>query len=396
MSAALIGSLTGAYRWATRAGLAAVGTEHVLYEHASRPSAAARKAIAPAALAEVCRLVESGTFQSGRSGPAAEARSFPVDSVLREARWEAVRSLPRHLVKEIVQLPRWTAGLRSGVGQALTTARDHGALHPHGDHVLLGILADPDSGASRLLSTAGQRRSATITALSADNLLGLDGKAWLPAVEMLQVTGVVTDGPLVSRSPATTRLLTRVMGRMASGVRRAGGHGSPVAACLQTESVRQAVLLGDAAVEPRHVLLAVLALDDQLTQAARSLPARIARENTAAALLAEHGLAYAQAVPAAGQLVVQATGTVTEAPGLIFAPDGPEAPGWTESGAAIWARARAHAGQSGHKSTGTSHVLLALLDDPAGEADRLLRACEVDPAVVREHALACLTATPSA
>ncbi|WP_176731606.1 Clp protease N-terminal domain-containing protein [Micromonospora rhizosphaerae] len=48
-----------------------------------------------------------------------------------------------------------------------------------------------------------------------------------------------------------------------------------------------------------------------------------------------------------------------------------------------------------HRDTGTSHLLLSLVEDDAGEAAAILRALGVDPAAVRERVQQDLASAPA-
>jgi hypothetical protein len=343
---------------------------------------------------ELCRIVESAggvAPDQPTGGPIAE---FAVESLLREARREAYLGLSEAASRAASHqhAPEWTDDLRAGIGHTLRIAAEHGAGWANAFHMLLGILADPGSAASRLLADAGRDRAVTMGALHADDRLRQDGPPWLPVIQMLRATGVIADG----KDSLFLRMLVRLGGRLMSGPRSVGGYGSPVPTCLQMESVRQAVLFGDHAVRPRHIVLAILSLDAQLAASPAHLPRHLAPVNTAGALLNEHSVSY-DAVAAVVEAMSRAeTETVTQTSGLFYVSTERAAPAWSVAAAAVWAPARDHADRLGHPRTGTGHLLLALLDDPSGEAAGLLRACDANPVRVCEQDSASLAAIPAA
>lgn len=382
LPSSLMRALVDTYWRAVVRQVAAVGTELVLYEHARRNSQRIRMALSIEELAAIRRIVESGgSADVPADAPQVHGPSpLAVEAMLREAGWEAFRSLP-NFFQDRHPHPRWTDGVRAAVADAMATAASHGAERPHGGHLLLGLIAGPDSGASRLLRAAGADRDEVIRALSIGEQLRQTGEPWVPALEVLRFSGVIdvekTDGWLYG-------LLTRIVGRVVSGFRFSYGWGSPLANCLQIESLRQAVRFGDHAVRPRHVALAILAIDDQLAVVRKQLPPRIA-QNTGAAVLREHNVTYGRLVGPVTDLDAEAADIVFDPPELIFAPIEPTMPQWTAPAAAVWPAARAHADRLGHRHTDTAHLLLALLDDPSGETARLLHACAADPEFVREQ-----------
>jgi hypothetical protein len=155
-------------------------------------------------------------------------------------------------------------------------------------------------------------------------------------------------------------------------------NGSPVLFVVSVEAVRQSVRCGRAAAEPVDLLLGILALDRALSVAGRSLSGSLSDANAAAALMRRHGVRQVSLVSSA---------SATES---VPVPDGSLA---SLSAAAdrIVAVARLSAAEHGSPTVGTVHLLSALLDESATDADagaggvvvRLLAAGQVDVAALR-------------
>ncbi len=156
-------------------------------------------------------------------------------------------------------------------------------------------------------------------------------------------------------------------------------NGSPVLFAVSVEAVRQAVRCGRAAAEPVDLLLGVLALDRALSVAGRALPGSLAAANDAAALIRRHGVRQDSLVSSLRR----------SRPRTV-----PDGDGRTQLSAAadrIMAVARLSAAEHGSPTVGTVHLLSALLDAAATDADaggvgvvvRLLADGQVDVAALR-------------
>lgn len=299
-----------------------------------------------------------------------------VRAVLREVEWQVRRMAGRPMmVKESdVQhwdaRPRWTAGARAMVAGALTAARERGVPFAGRAHLLLGMLRLPDCDGTRYVFPYTQPRMAAMDWLSREPDLRRSDP---PYPDFDFVTMVANQPSLFDRLMrwfiAPFFRLTRV---------------GPLFGEIPPEAKRQAVRLGHDVIGPAHALLAMLTLDAALDAAGIRVPAELAGRNRGAATLRAHGIDADRL----RELAV-ARGGPEEPPAEVLAKQlNRLRPGDPFEGAEIAAgldRAREISLAYRHRDTGTSHLLLALVDDDAGEAAAILRALGVDPAAVRER-----------
>ncbi|MEV4975790.1 Clp protease N-terminal domain-containing protein [Streptomyces scopuliridis] len=264
--------------------------------------------------------------------------------------------------------PEPSGALRACLFLALGLARLEGSPGVYARHVARALLDLPNSRAREAYALRRLDRTAAYAALDA-----LDAR----------------DSRDTPAAPATDRPLSHA----ATVLRRAGlledrsnwlarkvmawttqhpGDGTSMLFAVTVEANRQAVRCGRSAVEPVHLLLAVLALDRALSVAGRSLPAEVAATNGAAALLRAHGVRPDELALSA--LAADPSPVPDEVP-------------LSAAAERTLASARLIAAEHQATSAGTVHLLAALLDDVAddeeGSASRRLRAHGVDPTALK-------------
>lgn len=156
-------------------------------------------------------------------------------------------------------------------------------------------------------------------------------------------------------------------------------NGSPVLFAVNVEAVRQAVRCGRAVAEPVDLLLGILALDRALSVAGRSLPESLSDANSAAVLVRRHGVRQVALLSSA--LAAVPSEAVADGDRVLL----------SDAADRIMAVARLSAAEHGAPTVGTVHLLSALLDEPATDADagagravvRLLAVGGVDVAALR-------------
>ncbi|GLV74737.1 hypothetical protein ACH4VS_20140 [Streptomyces hygroscopicus] len=297
---------------------------------------------------------------------AADARE--VEAAWREARWRFGLGTRGSAREGGRALPGMTGALRACLLRALGSARAEGTISVRCRHVARALLELPDSRAREALLLRQLDPAAAAAAL--DRLdAGAAGRQRGP--ESRGVTLLRRAGTLGKSGNPLTRALT-------SWTSGSSVNGSPVLFAVSVEATRQAVRCGRAAAEPVDLLLGILALDRALSVAGRSLPAPLADANAAAALLRRHGVRQVSLVSAA---------SVSPAAAL---PDGGTVRPSAASDRAM-AVARRSAAEHRSPTTGTVHLLSALLDEARTDADagsgpaavRLLAADRVDVAALR-------------
>ncbi|MFF4228760.1 Clp protease N-terminal domain-containing protein [Streptomyces sp. NPDC001820] len=298
----------------------------------------------------------------------AEADGVEVDAAWREARWRFGLGSRGSASKSCPVLPGMTGAMRACLLLALRSARAEGTTAVRCRHAARALLDLPDSRAREALLLQRLDPAAAATALD-----GLDASA--PAEtegpESRGVTLLRRAGMLGKSGNRLTRALT-------SWTSGAAVNGSRVLFAVSVEAVRQAVRCGRAAAEPVDLLLGILALDRALSVAGHSLPGSLSDANAAPALLRRHGVRQVS-------LVSSASGIPSAA-----VPDGD---GVRLSAAAdrTVAVARLSAAEHGSPTIGTVHLLSALLDESATDANagaggvvvRLLAAGQVDVPALR-------------
>jgi hypothetical protein len=298
----------------------------------------------------------------------AEADGAEVDAAWGEARWRFGLGSRGAASGSRPALPGMSGALRACLLLALRSARTEGTISVRCRHVARALLELPDTRAREALLL---RRLDPAVAAAALDRLDTGAPAESEAPESRGVTLLRRAGTLGKDGNRLTRALT-------SWTSGTSVNGSPVLFAVSVEAVRQAVRCGRAAAEPVDLLLGVLALDRALFVAGRALPGSLTAANDAAALMRRHGVRQDSLASSAS---------------AIPSPAVPDGDGVRLSAAAdrIMAVARLSAAEHGSPTVGTVHLLSALLDAAATDADaggvclvvRLLTDDQVDVAALR-------------
>ncbi|MFB4317706.1 Clp protease N-terminal domain-containing protein [Actinomadura sp. 21ATH] len=341
----LLEPLVRTFDRAFRLGLPGVGTEHLLFALLKGESAAigvlAPKAGAKGALMGVIAGKGPDHWLSADGGagtPAPEAAAL-----LREAEWSARERREARGKDDRPGVPP-SGALAAAVDRALRAARELGVGRAGPAHLLMGLLHDPGNRASEALLERGLGREEVLARLAVHPSAREEGTPHAPAVDGLRNMGLLT-----GRGKYWGGLAAKLAG---------GGLGSPVVPSVRLEADRQAARLGHPDVTTVHLLVAMLVLDEQLAASGDRLRDGLLRFNGAAALLRERGVTSAAVAAAAA----------------------------TAGGGPAWravTRARLLSKERGDASTGTVHLLAALLDDPDDPCGPLLASAGVDTAELR-------------
>ncbi|ASQ97873.1 hypothetical protein [Streptomyces sp. 11-1-2] len=297
-----------------------------------------------------------------------EADEGEVDAAWREARWRFGLGTRGSARESGQALPGMTGALRACLLRAFRSARAEGTISVRCRHVARALLELPDSRAREALLL--QRLDSAAAGAALDRL-DASAAAETEGPESHGVTLLRRAGTLGKSGNPLTRALT-------SWTSGSSVNGSPVLFAVSVEATRQAARCGRAAAEPVDLLLGILALDRGLSVAGRSLPASLAEANAAPALLRRHGVRQVSLVSAASVNPVAA-----------LPDDGMVRPSAASDRA--MAVARLSAAEHGSPTTGTVHLLSALLDESRTDADaesgaatvRLLAADRVNVAALR-------------
>jgi hypothetical protein len=312
-----------------------------------------------------------------------------VRAILREVEWR-VRRMPDRFspvdssdVDTWDKRPQWTAGARIVLAGALAAARDNGVPFASLTHLMVAMLRMPDCDGTRYVFPYEYARAAAVGRLSKEPDLR---RADQPHPDLDYVRSTMW--------PRSRPLLGRLAGRFSARLSRLARIG-PLLDSVDTETRRQAVRFGHGVVGPAHTLHALLVFDATLAAARIPVPARYSSRNRAASVLLAHGVD-------AGRLrqLAALRGMPEDPPAELLTPQLERLrPGDPFDGAetiAAAARARELSLAYRHPDTGTSHLLLALIENDTGDAAAILRDLDVDPAAVRERVEQDLRTAPAA
>ncbi|MFE5122644.1 Clp protease N-terminal domain-containing protein [Streptomyces sp. NPDC056669] len=312
--------------------------------------------------------VHGAPVANGAEADGAEADGVEVDAAWREARWRFGLGSRGSASESGPVLPGMTGAMRACLLLALRSARAEGTTAVRCRHVARALLDLPDSRAREALLLQRLDPAAAATAL---DRLDASAPAETEVPESRGVTLLRRAGTLGKSGNRLTRALT-------SWTSGAAVNGSPVVFAVSVEAVRQAVRCGRAAAEPVDLLLGILALDRALSVAGHSLPGSLSDANAAPALLRRHGVRQVSLVSSASAIPSAAV------PGG----DGVRLSAAADRTVAV---ARLSAAEHGSPTVGTVHLLSAMLDESATDAEagaggvvvRLLAAGQVDVAALR-------------
>ncbi|GAA1828431.1 Clp protease N-terminal domain-containing protein [Actinomadura chokoriensis] len=338
--------LVEAFRRAVRDGRSDVGTEHLLFVLLDGESPA-KDLLAP-------RVRDSGSLMGMITAKGAEhwlgedrSDESPggdaAAALLREAAWTAIGDEAP---------PRPTGALTAALAQALARAGELGVSRANPSHLLMGLLHDRGNRACEALLERRMDRDDLIARLAVHPSARQDGTRQPAALDALRNMGMLTERG-------------RYWGRVARAL-SGGGFGSPVVPTVRLEAERQAVRRGHSEVTPVHLLLGMLVLDDQLTEAGLRLRPEWARTNQAAELLRERGITLAALVDALPE------------------PDTavPFRPTMQEETRRLLTGARLRCHELKDPSTGTGHLLAVLVAEPG--CGSLLTSLGVDTEELRQ------------
>lgn len=261
--------------------------------------------------------------------------AFPYAPELREAHWRAHREPGRRIVLE--PAPVWSPAICTALQRAESVAVGRWLGMPE---LLFGLLDDPDCGPAWQRLHAGGFRADTVP--------------YAPYFAHAEPLGAIE-----TRTTAALSWVPRLPGR-------------PVFAMLAEEARRQAVRLGHDVVQSSTVLLAILALDDQMRLTDCHFSRRYWRTNDGAARLAARGLTLTAAQRAAAPLVLEKPGEPSG--DALFTTDNPADPAWSAEAVALIEEATRIARSEKTRAYGTTHVVAALPLVPAPAAHGLLAA----------------------
>jgi hypothetical protein len=269
------------------------------------------------------------------------------------------------------------------VAGTLATARDNGMPFASLTHLMFAMVTMPDCDGTRYIYPYEHARVAVAERLGKEPNLRRPDQ---PHPDLDEVRAMMW--------PRSRPLLGRLGGKLLARLSRLARVG-PLLHLVEAEARRQAVGLGHGVIGPAHTLLAILAVDATLIAARILVPAHHTSRNRAASILRAYGVD---------------AGRMRRLASLCDAPEDPPAEQLTTQLAhlrrgdpfdsaetsAVAARAMELSLTYRHPDTGTSHLLLALIEDDAGEAPALLNDLGIDLAAIRERVEQDLRAAPAA
>ncbi|MEU6224655.1 hypothetical protein [Streptomyces sp. NPDC047042] len=327
------------------------------------------------------------------SGVGEGADEEEIEAAWREARWRYGLSAGGSAPDSGPVPPGTTGAAHSCLLLAIRSARAEGAISVRCRHVARALVELPDSRAREAMVLERLDLSAAANALDAldalDALEAVNASDASDAGASARAGGPESRGvTLLRRAGTLGKSGNRLTRALTSWTSQSSVNGSPVLFAVTVEAMRQAVRCGRGAVEPLDLLLGILALDRALFVARRSLPASLAKANSAPELMRRHGVRQCSLVLAASTNASAAAVTSASAGRAAGDPDSDLV---RPSAAAdrVVAVARLSAAEHGSPTVGTVHLLAALLDESAADTDanmtvvRLLAADQVDVAALR-------------
>ena len=377
-------ALAGAARRASRVAGGTIGRGHLL-ESTVRLSLGARIGLGRRRR-HLSRLISSGVGltreMSHLIGGRLDCRDgewvAEVDGLLNEARWDYPKLSAGR--PDYGELPRWAPETRRIIARALTDAQQAGVSHAGILFLLDAVLND---------------------SLSADILLrcGVDPGQLMEVARRYQPEGALEDQP----ATPVVRLLeyfkvtsggSEQMGLFSWGLRRMMRRESvdALAFVLEHAATREAVRLGCDQVASAHLLLATVALDEELALADAALPHHLAPVNLGGQMLAHAGMTRRQLIAGFCRLrlprepaLPQYTKRDLRKQSPRWWRKHPKDPPWTEQAFAAAERGIALAVACG-ADYGSTHLLIGALSDADASARRLLEGLGVDARAILETA----------
>ncbi|WP_192580685.1 Clp protease N-terminal domain-containing protein [Micromonospora sp. AMSO1212t] len=385
--------LLQAYSAAVRRGASSVGTLDLLCRVALYAKSVPPWLLAGSNGANLTRMVADPrriparrTVRELVSEPVSEFDQ-EVRATLREVEWRIHRQPDRRLRNSDVQdagpRPRWTPGVRMALAGALYVARDNRVPFAGLSHLVLGMLQLPGCDGTQYVFPYEYARLSAIDRLRTE-----------PTLRRTDESYPDLDDERSAIRPGSGSLLGRVAGRILARASRLSRLG-PILVGVDVEARRQAVRLGHDVIGPLHILLAMLTHDATLAAARLRVPATHSSRNRGAGVLRTHGVDAdrLRALAASG-------GGPEEPPAEVLTKQlSSQRPGDPFTGTDVvtaMARAMEISLAYRHPDTGTSHLLLALIEDDAGDGAAILRHLNVNPEAVRARVEQDLRAAPAA
>lgn len=367
VSNGVIWALSGAWRLAVEARAPSIGSHHLIVSLALR-TPGARPVLGSALGAmrrELNSLNELGELGSG-TGLDDTDLDLEAEATLREAQWRGIRS---YATKALPAKPEWDREIRDAVHRALISAKTADLTWAGRTHLLDATLANPDSRASILLRKCRIDAPALLAGVREAPPTPMSDGPRTPIVDGLRAYGILS--PVGRHKP---RLFAHIAGAI---VRHVSGTES-LLYLLELEAVRQAVRLNHPRVTTGHLVLAALALDEQIALSRQALPGDLAKANRAGQVLARHGVTYLAAAAGLDSALDESAPPQRKRRWRSRTGD----PGWTV-GAVAAAEAARRTAAVRRTQAGTSDLLVAALAEREGPGARMVESLGGDPATIR-------------
>ena len=343
----------------------AIGTDHLLagLMLAVRPLQAVFDPPGPDVAAALSRRTRAGWRAATTASTSA---GWEALGALREAHWNATVGWPRPRRIAHRSAPAWEQEVQEAVERALHHALAQGRGWAGEADLFAGLLDDPGNRAGDFLRENRVDREsarARIDRVWPDRTAG----PRTPIADVLRKMGVLTD-------PAAPDAPTGRGGRFAARVIPLFAGAGPLLAELERQTVVQAIRVNQRSVTSAHLVLAVLAYEQQL-RVTGLRPTGPAAAGSRPVLL-ELGASYPDAPGVAARIEAQGPPAPARKGRAVRArADGTQ---WTEAAADACDRARAAGGRRG-VGAGSLHLLRAALTGTDDTGRRLLTGLGLDP-----------------
>lgn len=304
-------------------------------------------------------------------GPVTADNDLESLGLLREAQWNAISDRLRLQRSGLTAFDRgFTRTVAAAVRQSIAEAARHQVSHAGGLHLAVGILSTQPNNATTALARSHVDAGAAIEQIRASPGYRTPSRPWRPTVDLMRLLGVAQPAGVPPARTAARAVAWLTM----------RGRTGPTLHALSTEATRQAVLLDHQEVTTGHLVLAMLAMDQDLADAHRHMPTGGA--NDGARVLRRHGVRredWRARLAAADPGALRRAGPASPRYYL----ERPWGPSWTCEAVHGIDSAVRRAGN--HRRVGTTAALAGSLSEPSSVAVSVLSGLGVAPdAVARE------------
>lgn len=296
-----------------------------------------------------------------------QAAELGLSRVMRDVRWRVFGWAKPGA-------PEWEDEVFAALRLAMATAVAQDARWVGADHLLEALLTDPSNSASRYIREKG---------VDLDLLGAVAERIWRggdserPRSELVDLLGKI--GYFTNSGQGSGRSLA-LKKRWMTWLIRLLAQTTPVLAFLESEAVAETVRLGHDRTTLIHLIMAALALEEEIQAGGLYLKDEYRLANDL--VLIPQGIDRERALVVAASMPQE--GAIAPPQSRRSVRNSSKNPPWTESAARAVETARRMGRSGGKIAEGSAHLLYAALTDSDDSGRRLLRELSVDPVAVQD------------